>query len=383
MANEAYHDSGLSKGHAAILIPCLMLGGTEVASLLLATSLKSVGYDVDLIVYFSEVDSRMLNDFRDAGIHVILLENLRQQGSLRFAIVLRRVLANKGYSLIWVQYMTPTLIPLLIARFFTGRLVAMVHVAASHYSPFGLRRIRFLARWWCNRFVCVSQTTARGIFGSFDTSSPWANRVTVLPNALDLGLVALTQARDWRRDLCLPAGARIGGYVGRLAHNKGVDILVRAAAILKPAHPELHWVIVGDGPDRGPLEALATKLGVASVIHFIGDVTRCGALAAFKGFDVAVVPSREEGFGLSALEAMACGVPLVASAVGALHEVVIDGVTGLLVAPEDSEAMVGALNAVLADSTLACRLRDHGLRHVAAHYGQESYHARLHMVLPS
>jgi glycosyltransferase involved in cell wall biosynthesis len=270
--------------------------------------------------------------------------------------------------------MTPTLLPLLVARFHTGRLIAAVHVAAAHYSPSGLRRLRWLARWWCDRFVCVSHTTARGIFGSLNAESPGSGRVAVLPNALDMTEVEAAPVRDWRGELGLPLTARIAGYVGRLAQNKGVDVLIRAAALLHPANPELHWVIVGDGVDRRELKALVNELGVVSVIHFVGAVTRSEVFAAFKGFEVAVVPSREEGFGLSALEAMACGIPLVASRVDALREVVLEGVTGLLFEAEDGADLANKAMILFADTTIYQNLKNSAISHVLNNYDK---HVRI------
>lgn len=368
---------------ASLLIPCLLTGGTEVATLTTASALRDIGYTVEVLVYFDEVDSAMLHQFAAAGIAVRRLGLTRGgglKGVARLALQLGHVLRGRP-DLVWLQYMTPTLAPLLVARFFTRRLIACSHVAAGHYQSRDQRRLRWLARWWCDRFVCVSRTTAWGIFGPMDTSSPWANRVDVLPNALDMGEAESAPPRNWRRVLGLPASARIGGYVGRLTHNKGVDILIRAAAVLQSDHPDFHWVIVGDGADRVSLEALASNLGVATVTHFVGAVTRPGALAAFKGFDVAVVPSREEGFGLSALEAMACGVPLVASRVDALAEVVVDGVTGVLFEPESAVDLVAVLSRVLSDAPLRASLSLAGPEHARRHYDRPTYQQKLQELL--
>jgi glycosyltransferase involved in cell wall biosynthesis len=277
--------------------------------------------------------------------------------------------------------MTPTLLPLLVARMHTGRLIAAVHVAAGHYSPSGLQRLRWLARWWCDRFVCVSHTTARGIFGSFDTVSAWSGRVAVLPNGLDMTDVEAAPVRDWRGELGLPMTARIGGYVGRLAHNKGVDILIRAATLLHTAKPELHWVIVGDGADRLELESLASELDVAPIIHFVGALSRSEVFAAFKGFEVAVVPSREEGFGLSALEAMACGVPLVASRVDALAELVLDGHNGMLFQSESPSDLASVVLRVLADKALRVKLCQAGCWHARLHFDRGAYQQKLNDLL--
>ena len=368
---------------ASLLIPCLLTGGTEVATLTTANALRYMGYTVEVLVYFDEVDSAMLDQFSDVGISVRRLGLTRGGGLVGVArLALQIACALRGRpDVVWLQYMTPTLAPLLVARLFTRRLIACSHVAAGHYHSRDKRRLRWLARWWCDRFVCVSQTTARGIFGPLEPSSPWADRVAVLPNALDMGQVDAAQARDWQRELGLPATTRIGGYVGRLAHNKGVDILIRAATVLRPDHPDLHWVIVGDGADRGSLQALASELGVATVIHFVGAVTRPGALAAFKGFDVAVVPSREEGFGLSALEAMACRVPLVASRVDALAEVVVDGVTGVLFDPGSPEDLAEKLDVVLSDETLCDGLNQAARDYVRGIYDSPLFRFNLVKVL--
>ena len=363
---------------AAILLPCLLTGGTEIATLETAITLRALGFKVEVVVYFQEVDEAMLESFIRNGIVVRRLDVRRAPWA--FAVLgwrLLRALGLRRYSVIWVQYMTPTLLPLLLARLQTGLLIAAVHVAAGHYSPSGLRRLRWLARWWCDRFFCVSYTTARGIFGSLDTVSPWSGRVAVLQNALDMTEVEAAPVRDWRGELGLPTTAGIGGYVGRLAHNKGVDILIRAAAFLHPSNPELHWVIVGDGGDRAALESLANELGVDSVIHFVGALSRSGVFSAFKGFEVAVVPSREEGFGLCALEAMACGIPLVASRVDALAEVVLDGSTGMLFQPESPVDLASIVLRVLADSTLQAKLSQAGRAHVLHHYDRAAYQLKL------
>lgn len=364
----------------AILIPCLATGGTEVATLETARALIELGHTVHVLVYFDEVDQVMLETFEAAGITVDQLGLPRSPGftvSLRLAGRLQQALRRGRFGLVWVQYMTPTLVPLVVARPFTRRLIAAVHVAGGHYGPLALRRLRWLARWWCDRFVCVSQTSARGIFGDALQDAAFRSRVLVLPNAVDLTAVEAAVTRDWRRELQLPDDSKIIGYVGRLAHNKGVDILLRATAQLSVAHPRLRWVIVGDGAERHDLERLTAELGLSDVVYFIGNLAREAVFGAFKGFDIAVVPSREEGFGLSAVEAMACGVPLVASAVDALTEVVSDKEAGLLFAPEDPVDLASKIQWILRDELTGKRLGQAGAAHVRERFGQETYRAKI------
>jgi N-acetyl-alpha-D-glucosaminyl L-malate synthase BshA len=112
--------------------------------------------------------------------------------------------------------------------------------------------------------------------------------------------------------------------------------------------------MVGDGPDRAPAEMLARELGVADRVVFLGKQMRVAHLLPIA--DVMLVPSEMESFGLAALEAMACGVPAVASRVGGLPEVVTDGVDGYLVAVGDTNAVAEAALRLLEDSALHSRV---------------------------
>lgn len=131
----------------------------------------------------------------------------------------------------------------------------------------------------------------------------------------------------------------VAGTIGRLDRQKGYDVLLRSVAHV----PTLHLVLVGDGPERAALEALAQSLGIAERVHFEG--WREDARRYLTTFDLFVLPSRFEGFPLSIVEAMLAGLPVVASDVGSVAEAVVDGVTGRLVAADD----VGELTAALTD----------------------------------
>lgn len=362
---------------AAVLIPCLQIGGTEVATLETVVALDALGYSTTVVVYFAEVDASMLQTFARCGIQVQCLRLSRgggTAGALRLAWRLVKFLRGGCHDVIWVQYMTPTLVPLIVARLYGHRLIAAVHVAAGHYSSGGLRRLRWLARWWCDRFVCVSQTTARGIFGQAIDNAGFHQRVRVLPNTIDMVAVETAEPHDWRHDLGLPEHTLLIGYVGRLARNKGVDILLSAAVSLRSVRSQVHWVLVGDGEDRPGLVALAADLKLDEVVHFMGAIPRESIYEAIKGFDIAVVPSREEGFGLSALEVMACGVPLVATRVDALQEVVVDGETGLLFDVESPEDLATIIEILMRDVTLRQQLAIAGIAHVRRHYDRVACH---------
>ena len=131
----------------------------------------------------------------------------------------------------------------------------------------------------------------------------------------------------------------------RLPRQKGVDVAVRALPLVRERHPRAQLVVLGEGPERAALERLARELDVP--VHLLGRVPDVAAW--LRRADVLVHPARWEGFGLALLEAMLAELPVVASTVSSIPEIVADEETGLLVPPDDPEALADALGRVVAD----------------------------------
>ena len=151
-------------------------------------------------------------------------------------------------------------------------------------------------------------------------------------------------------------GRRMVFACRQLFPRKGIRFLVRAAAILRPGHPDLRVVVAGDGFERKELENLAAELGVADTTTFLGWVANADLPGWYRSAALSVIPSLEEGFGIPAVEAMGCEVPVVASDAGGLPEVVEDGVTGRVVPRGDAEALARAIGALLTDDALRARM---------------------------
>ncbi|MEW1954966.1 glycosyltransferase [Terrabacter sp. NPDC080008] len=162
-----------------------------------------------------------------------------------------------------------------------------------------------------------------------------------------------------------PREVPVVGFAGRLEPGKGADVLLRAAAL----EPGLRVRLVGDGPERGALEALVRTLGIADRVELLGSLEPEALAEFYRELDVLAVPSLStsswvEQFGRVAIEAMACGTPVVVSDSGALPEVVGDA--ALVVAENDPAQLAKALAAVTQDPGLADRLRTAGLARAAA-----------------
>jgi glycosyltransferase involved in cell wall biosynthesis len=144
------------------------------------------------------------------------------------------------------------------------------------------------------------------------------------------------------------AGGPVAACVTVLRRQKGVDVFLRAAPAVLERRPDACLAVVGNGSLRGELEALASSLGVGSRVRFVDF--EAPAARALASLDVFVLPSRWEAFPISVLEAMACGVPQVATDVGGTAEAVADGETGLLCPPEDPAALADRIVQLLDDA---------------------------------
>ena len=195
-------------------------------------------------------------------------------------------------------------------------------------------------------------------------------KVRVVANGIDLARIQEHRPRaEVRRELRITEDARVVGLVARLDHwGKGHQELFRALAGLKDRYP-LEALIIGGGRREAELRQLAAELGLGPRVNFLGQRRDIPDLLA--ALDILVLPSYSEGVSLALLEAMAAGLPVIATAVGGLPEVVTDEVNGLLIPPRDPEALARALARLLADPDFARRLGEQARAEVEAHYSLE------------
>jgi glycosyltransferase involved in cell wall biosynthesis len=154
---------------------------------------------------------------------------------------------------------------------------------------------------------------------------------------------------------CASASIKRPPYILCVAmHNekKGLDVLLRAFARMHDRLPDLRLVLVGDGPLRGRLEDLASDLGIASKVEFLGRQGRTQVANLLHGCEAFVLPSRSEPFGIVLAEAMACKKPIVATTAGGIPEIIENQENGILVEPDDEKGLAEALITVLKDENL-------------------------------
>jgi glycosyltransferase involved in cell wall biosynthesis len=216
--------------------------------------------------------------------------------------------------------------------------------------------LRPLVRRWADAVVFGGSALIEAHFPSGRVGRPHA----VIRPAVDTSrfLPSKERAAAARRDLGVPAGAPLVGTVANLNPQKGVEYFVRAAALVHRSHPDAHFVVVGARYDTHreyasdiDREVAATAIPAAQ-FHFTGP--RADVESLYPAMTVKLITSvpKSEGTTTTAMEAMACGVPVVACDVGAVAEVVDDGRSGLMVPPRDPAAIAEATGRLLDDATL-------------------------------
>lgn len=253
------------------------------------------------------------------------------------------------------------------------------HMDASAPYPLGLvfDLYRIIAqpavfRACAKIFVSSHDYADASSIGDFKKAHP--ERFVELPFGVDHDL--FRSGTGGRARFGVPEGARVIGFVGAMDHAhrfKGVDELLEAA---KATSEDVHVLLVGDGDKRRVYEARAKEFGIADRCHFVGRLSRHDLACAYQSMDVFAFPSTSgaEAFGLAAAEAMACGVPVVASDLPGVRTVVQHEETGLLVPPKDVGALLVAIQRLLNDHQLRADFRVH-----AAAYAQKRFDWDAHV----
>jgi glycosyltransferase involved in cell wall biosynthesis len=204
---------------------------------------------------------------------------------------------------------------------------------------------------------------------------------SVVPNGVDLSRFAAPAPRcALRRESSIPGSAVLVGVVARLEPEKGHTHLVAAWPDVVAAAPDTWLAIVGEGSECAALRKQAAALPAPARDRIIFTGRREDVAALTADLDIAVLPSLREAQGISILEAMARRVPVVASAVGGIPEVVADGVSGLLVPPADPPAVAAAIVRLATSPALRARMGDAGYRIVAERFSMEAHVRRIEAI---
>jgi glycosyltransferase involved in cell wall biosynthesis len=270
------------------------------------------------------------------------------------------------------------LVALLVRRLSVNR--APVVVTAHGADLHGLRsavsrRLKRLVLRSADAITVVSQAMADVALALQDIG----DRLTVIPMGVDL-LERFTPGPDRARGQTLV-------FAGRLVEKKGVTCLLEALHLLAPSHPDCRLLLAGSGPLERTLVRQAQRLGITDRVEFLGRYDNKTLPAILRRGDIAVFPfvrtagGDQEGLGLVVIEAMGCGLPVIAGDVTAVHDIVRDRETGCLAPPRDPHALASVIDALLRDPRQAGQLAHAGRAYVMAHFEWRSVAARYATVL--
>ena len=332
------------------------IGGSERHLLTLLPGLVARGVDVTIIVLEEGPSRRFVEPLRALGIKV-LTRPAGPNENPRLVPALAHRIRTVAPDLVHTHLLHADLYGLPAARLCGVPAVRSIHRTVGRR---GYRSLERLVGPLASRTIAISSDVEQFI-AQARLAAP--DRVRVIPYGIDVeSFGRAAEHRDIaREELGLEPDDVAVGVASRLVPGKGHDVLIGAIALAHATAPSIRLQIAGDGPLRRDLESRAARHLPAGVARFAGHVVDVGRF--MSACDVLVFPSLPafgEGFGLAALEAIACGCPVVATPVGSMPDMVVDGVTGLLVAPGDVQSLAHALTRLASDADLRRLLGSQG-----------------------
>ena len=333
----------------------MQVGGTELNALRTAERLDRRRFSISVVCIRDT--GPLMARYQEAGIpvHTFPMTSLLGVEAVRQGLRLVRLLRQERADLVHSHDAYTSVYGTICARIAGVR--GIIASRRSWHSPHLRGRIlqaNRIAYRFAHRVVGNSPSVSRLVESEGGVS---ASRIVTIPNFLDPEAFEPIPAADRRRmldELGVPQDAFVVGIVARLSLVKDHATLLRAIASLRDQIPALHCVLIGDGPERPHLEALADSLGIRDLVHFAGERTQPPNLHGL--FDVSVLCSTSEAFPNSVLEAMAAARPVVATDVGGTPDAVHQGTTGLLVRPSDPSRLADAILRLYTEPALRTKL---------------------------
>jgi glycosyltransferase involved in cell wall biosynthesis len=331
------------------VITRLTVGGSSENTVSMIEALERFGY-ASTLVLGPESEGPTVEDARRRGCRIVELDGLVREVSpardVAAVLQLYRLFRRARPAIVHTHTSKAGFVGRLAA--WLARVPAVIHQPHGHifYGYWSRPRtamfvaLERVAAHWTDRLVTL---TPREIAEHLERGIGSAAQYAVVPSGVPTQALreAAPSRAAARARLGLSAGAYVVAGVGRFVPIKGFDLLVEALAGLVARVPDAHVLLIGDGVERGALQARAAALGVADRLHVSGAVS--DVTGVLPAADVLAAPSRNEGMGRVLVEAMALGLPVVGTRVGGIADVIVDGESGLVVPPEDADALAEAL----------------------------------------
>ena len=356
----------------AYFVDSFEIGGTELNAVRTAEALDQARFEIMVLYLRGDGALRARYEARGFELHHFPIRNLYSPRTLTQGARLAHFLNVRQADILHTHDLYTNIFAAPFAR--TASRTKIISSRRWWYSAprSGLATLNRLANRFAHRILANSPSVARLLV---DEENVPENKIVEIPNFLDdnafsepLDAAIVAQRKRWG----VAPGAFVIGIVARLAPVKNHAHLLRAMAMLDD---KCHLVIIGDGPERASLAALANELGLASRVRFEGEILSRENLHAH--FDLSVLCSTSEGFPNAVIEALAAARPVVATAVGGVRDVVIDQVTGRLIPAGDVAGLAAAIRQLQHNPEARARLGARGRIAVRRQYHRNVVIARI------
>lgn len=329
----------------------------------LAQSLPAYGFDIGLSLLYRRDTAGpaihpLITQVRQAGLGATQLEDTAKF-SPQVVLHIREQLQRGRYHLVHTHDYKSNLAAGMAARWADVPRVATVHLHTRDTLSLRVYRLLDLAvlRFF-PRIIVVSSYLRQELVGA---GLP-EQRIVTIHNAVDVEALVKGATPDEaavrRRRLGIQPNQPVVTLIGRLSPQKGLDTFLESAGQVSQTFPDTRFLIIGEGPLREELQRKAAILGLSERVYFLGYQAEVLPLIALS--DVISMPSTAEGLPFVLLESLALARPIVATRVGGIPEIVVDGETGLLVPPHDPAALADAVLRLLSNPAEAARLGEQG-----------------------
>ncbi len=338
----------------------LDFGGISSYTVSLAKKLRERGHQV----WVASSGGRLEEVLKNHSIPHIKV-NVKTKSELNPKVILAifkllRFIRQEGIELIHVQTRVTQ-----VVAFYLSKLTKIPYISTCH-GFFKPRLSRKIFKFWGDKVIAISDAVRVHLVNDLRVTK---DKIELIYNGIDLEefLKSYTneQKDEYRREVNLKGGPVVG-IIARLSEVKGHKYLLKAAKEILEVRPDVQFLIIGEGPEKKNLLKLVDELKIKDNVHFAQSVIE--TTLPLSIMDVFVMPSLQEGLGLSILEAMAKGLPVVASDVGGIYSLVEDGKSGYLIKPRQDLELKEAILRLLKDKRMAEAFGRYGQKKVKSDF---------------
>ena len=362
----------------------IQMGGAERVILQLANSLKDSTFNVIVTSFIQDwkPPNAFIESLKAQGTNVRTITMSEKYPSpwwnlIRNFFDLCHLIKAEKIQLLHTHGYRSNIIGLQVSALLRVPIVTTVHGWTTHTNSVKLyeRLDRFTLKFF-DKVIVVSDDIKNSLLNSrFPT-----HKIEKIYNTIDCGIVKNTGVSldEIRKRFHISRNDKLVGTIGRLSKEKGVHYLLKAGSEIIAKYPDVKILIIGEGPERQNLEALAKLLHISKNVIFCGFQKNVAEF--YPLIDIVVLPSVTEGLPIVLLEALTYSKPIVATRVGGIPEVITDGKTGILVDPQNPSQLAEGIIRVLKNSEEANQLASKGRKLVEEHFNSENWNKKIEKI---